>query len=132
MGETRRFAIRYGVFRPLLTALGLGPRFSRAELGGGRLVVRMGWGFQARAPLSAVRDCAPSSGLVGGIGIHGWRGAWLVNGAASGLVTIRFEPTQRARVLGVPVALRALRISLEDPEGFLAALESARASAGGG
>jgi hypothetical protein len=60
--------------------------------------------------------------MVGGIGVHGWRGAWLVNGAASGLVSITVDPPVRAWAVGVPVRLRQLTVSLEDPDAFRAAL----------
>ena len=46
----RIFAFRYGVFRPLLTVLGMGPGLSRVELSGDTLHVRMGWAFQAKVP----------------------------------------------------------------------------------
>jgi len=39
-----------------------------------------------------------------------------------GLVRLEIEPTQRARVTGVPVKLRVLRLSMESPEEFFAAL----------
>ena len=118
----RRYAIKYGLLRPLLSALALGPRFSFAEVGEERLTVRMGWAFYASVPRSAVRSPERSEGPVGGIGVHGWRGRWLVNGAASGLVTITFEPVQRAWVMGFPTKLRELRLSLEDPDGLIALL----------
>jgi hypothetical protein len=116
------FAFSYGVFRPLLSILGLGSTFSRIELGADRLAVRMGWAFATDLPRSAIREVAPTNGPVGGIGVHGWRGRWLVNGSTKGLVTINFEPTQRARVMGLPVALRALTLSVDDHDAFIAAL----------
>ena len=117
-----RFAIRYGALRVLLSVLGLGPRFSGLELDRERLRVRMGWGFSATVPRAQIRSARPSEGLVGGIGVHGWGGRWLVNGAASGLVTLEIEPAARAWVIGVPVKLRSLRVSVESPDALLAAL----------
>jgi len=114
------FAIKYGAFRLLLSVLGLGPRFSRVVVGADRLIVKMGWGFSADVPRSAIASAQRSRGPVGGIGVHGWRGRWLVNGAASGLVIIRFDPRQRARVMGLPVALVDLYMSLEEPDRFVA------------
>lgn len=126
MPGDQRFAFKYGVFRPLLSALGMGPAFSHAELSDERLRIRMGWAFSADLPRSAIVTGARSEGPVGGIGVHGWRGAWLVNGAATGLVTISFDPAQRARVMGLPVALRTLRLSLEDPDALIALLGAER------
>jgi hypothetical protein len=117
-----RFGIRYGVLRPLLSLLGLGPRYSGLELDGGRLRVRMGWAFSATVAREQVRSAARSDGLVGGVGVHGWGGRWLVNGAASGLVTLEIDPAARAWVIGVPVKLTTLRVSVEDPDAVLAAL----------
>ena len=61
-------------------------------------------------------------GFVGGIGVHGWRGRWLVNGAANGLVAVEIDPPACARVLGVPVRLRYVRVSVQDPDALVAAL----------
>jgi hypothetical protein len=105
--------------------MGLGPRYSGAEVDAERLVVRMGWGFSAQVPRLAIRSAERTHGLVGGIGVHGWRGRWLVNGAASGLVMVRFDPAQRARVMGFPVKLVTLCLSLEEPDRFLAEIETA-------
>lgn len=122
MASLQAFPIRYGVFRPLLSVLGMGPRFSSVDVDHDHVRVRMGWSFQAEIPLRSITAAKASSGLVGGIGVHGWRGRWLVNGATSGLVTLEIDPPARARVLGVPVRLRALRVSVESPDGLLAAL----------
>ena len=120
-----RFGIRYGVLRPLLSVLGLGPRHSGLDLDPGRLRVRMGWAFIATVTRSQIRSAARWDGLVGGIGVHGWGGRWLVNGAASGLVTLEIDPPARAWVIGAPVKLRSLRVSVEDPDALLAALGAA-------
>ena len=117
-----RFAIRYGALRVLLSALGLGPRYSGLELDGDRLRVRMGWAFSATVARAQIRSARHSEGLVGGIGVHGWGGRWLVNGAATGLVTVEIDPAARAWVIGVPVKLRLLRVSVEDPDALLRAL----------
>jgi hypothetical protein len=121
MSSTQTFKFRYGAFGGLLSVLGLGPAFSRVELDGDTLRVAMGWAFRATVPVSRIIEARPRSGLVGGIGVHGWRGRWLVNGAAAGLVTLTIDPEVRARVV-VPVRLRVLSLSLEDPDGVLAAL----------
>jgi hypothetical protein len=118
-----RYSIRYGLFKPLLSLLGLGPRFSYARLDDQQFKVRMGWAFFASVPRASIAAAVRSRGPVSGIGVHGWRGRWLVNGAASGLVTITVEPVARAWVLGIPVKLHVLRLSLEDPDGLVAALQ---------
>lgn len=122
MALRRDFRFRYGVVRPLLSVLGIGPAFSRVELDGDRLLVRMGWAFRANIPLASVTGARPYRGFVGGIGVHGWRGRWLVNGAATGLVQVDIDPPARAYVCGVPVRLRMVRLSMESPDELLAAL----------
>ena len=126
MASTQEFPLRYGVFRPLLSVLGAGPGFSGMSLDGDRLKVRMGWMFRAEIPVASITGAEPHQGLVGGIGVHGWRGTWLVNGATKGVVSVNIEPPARARVLGVPVKLRTLQVSVEEPEVFLAALSGSR------
>ncbi len=118
------FGFRYGAFRPLLTVLGMGPRFSSVDLRPDILSVRMGWWFKADIPRSSIAGVGPKRGmgLVGGIGVHGWGGRWLVNGSVKGIVTIDIEPRARGRVMGVPVKLRTLAVSVEEPEELIAAL----------
>ena len=122
MAGAGSFPIRYGALRLLLTVLGMGPGRSGVELKGDRLRVRMGWAFRATIPLDQVTGAKSRQGLVGGIGVHGWRGRWLVNGATTGLVVLAIDPTVRAWATGVPVHVRQLTLSLESPDGFLAAL----------
>jgi hypothetical protein len=119
--SARTFSFRFGFFRWLLSVLGMGPRFSRIELTDDTLVVRMGWAFRATLSRSAITGVRASSGPVGGIGVHGWRGRWLVNGAASGLVTLTIDPPGRAYMV-FPVQVRQLTMSLEDPDAFIEAL----------
>jgi hypothetical protein len=45
-----------------------------------------------------------------------------VNGSSHGILVLAIDPPERARVLGVPVRVRELAISLDDPVGFAAAL----------
>src|ERR1700690_2868282 len=103
MSPTRSFPFRYGVLRFLLTVLGMGPGLSHVELEGDTLRVAMGWAFRAKIPVHQIAGVTPRTGLVGGIGVHGWRGRWLVNGATTGLVVISIEPAVRAWATGIPV-----------------------------
>ena len=54
--------------------------------------------------------------------MHGWRQRWLVNGSSHGIVVLAIDPPARARVLGVPIRVRELAVSLDEPVGFAAAL----------
>jgi len=122
MSAGRTFSFRYAGVTGLMKVLGLGPGVSRIEVGTDSVHVVMGWGFRARIPRSSIRGARRSDGPVGGIGVHGWRGRWLVNGSTDGLVEIEIDPPARAVAVGVPVKLRLLRVSAEDPDGLVAAL----------
>lgn len=133
MGDDTVFALRYAWWlRPLFALLGMGPRMSGAELVGDELRVRMGPAFRARIPLRCIAHVEPEARLaLGGWGVHGWGGRWLVNGSAGGLVRLTLSPAGRARVVGMPVRLRTLRMSMVDPDGFVAAVHRSRAAIGG-
>jgi len=82
----------------------------------------MGWGFAADIPLSSIKGAAPSNRPVTGWGVHGFGGDWLVNGSSRGIVELNIDPKARARVLGVPLPLKRLRISVVEPEALIHAL----------
>jgi len=117
------FAFRFDLFsRILMTPMGLGQRRSGVTITGDDVMVRMGWGFRSQFPRAAVAGVQRLGGPVISRGVHGWRGQWLVNGAGRPLLELRLEPTQRARVCGVPVKLRRLLLSVEDLDGLMEAL----------
>jgi hypothetical protein len=120
---TRSFSLRYGRFsRPLLTAFASGPGRSQVVVDDTTVDVSMGPSFRGRAPLRAVISARPCAETVVSRGVHGWRGDWLVNGAGDGLVEVGFEPPMPARVLGFPVRVHRLRVSVNDPDGLIEAL----------
>lgn len=120
---TKRFPIRFNAaYRMLSTALLMPPSQSFVEVEGDKVRVRMAWGFRAEFPRSAVRSVTSYDRTPLSRGIHGWAGRWLVNGSGEGIVSIALKPTQRAYVLGFPVRLRNLLVSIEDPAGLMAAL----------
>lgn len=106
----------------LLGALGLGSRFSRVVVDRATVEVRMGWAFCGAVPLAAVSRATRGRDVALTRGVHGWRGDWLVNGSGRGVVELGLEPPLRARVAGVPVRVRRLRVSVEDVDGLLDAL----------
>jgi len=123
MASNTRFPIRFDAAYGLLSrALLLPPTDSFVELDGDEVQVRMAWAFVARFPRWAVR----SSGMYGrkplSRGVHGWAGRWLVNGSGQGIVALELAPGQRASVVGYPVRLQELLVSVEDPPGLMAAL----------
>ena len=120
MSSPIRYPLRFGALKPLLAALGLGPSSSFVDLDNAQMTVKMGWGFRAKVARTSIRAARAYSGIPGGIGVHGFGGRWLVNGSAAGIVTMDIEPIARAYVMGIPVKLRRLSISLDEPERFIA------------
>jgi hypothetical protein len=109
-----RIPIRYT--RPwswLLTVLLIPRRFAYIRIDDDIVRVRLGWAFRTRflrATVVSVSDHRP----VVSVGAHGWKGRWLVNGANRPIATIRLSSPARARVLGVPIMVRELMVSVED------------------
>ncbi len=122
-GTTLRFPIRFdrgygAISRMLLVA----PSDSFVEVAGDDVRVRMGWAFRASFPRSAVASAADLRRRPLARGVHGWAGRGLVNGSGDGVVELSLRPEQGARVLGVPVRLRTLLVSVDAPAARRAAL----------
>jgi len=123
MNELASFAFRYDRWCGwLLGALGSGRRLSRVIVTDDDLDVKLGISFRAVVPRSSIVSAHPWTGRVWGWGAHGWRGQWLVNGSSQGIIVLHVEPSAKGRVLGFPVTVRELALSMEDPEGLVAAL----------
>lgn len=104
---------------------------SRVEVDAAEIRVRMG-SFKLDIPRGSVRSVRRSQARVGRTsGVHGGRGRWLVNGAAEGLVELAIDPPCRVSpsidtMYGLgPSRVRQLTVSLDDPDGFIADVESA-------
>jgi len=120
-----RFPIRFdAAYRVLSAALLLLPSDSFVEVDDEEVRVRMAWGFRARFPRSAVVSATRYQQKPLSRGVHGFAGRWLVNGSGEGVVDIALEPRQRGYVMGFPVRLRNLLVSVEDPAGLMTALRS--------
>jgi len=123
MSSAERFPIRFDPwYRVLSTALLILPSDSYVEIDGDAVSVRMSWGFRASFPRSAVTGTRRLTGNPFSRGVHGLAGRWLVNGSGDRILVIDLDPVQRARVLGVPVRLRQLLVSVDAPEGLGARL----------
>ena len=106
----------------ILGAFGSGRRFSSVVVTSTDLEAELGLAFRGVIPRESIRSARPWQGRVFGWGAHGWRGRWLVNGSSKGIVVLEVEPPGAGRVLGFPVTVRELALSLEDPEGLCEAL----------
>ncbi|MGB0101521.1 MAG: hypothetical protein WBP61_14685 [Nocardioides sp.] len=91
----------------------------RVEVTRTALIVSLGWTFRVAVPRVAIEsvDSVPWRRL--SIGAHGWRGRWLVNTAGGPLVRVRIAPATPGRLLGVPIPIRELTLSIDDVAAFL-------------
>jgi hypothetical protein len=118
-----RIPIRYG--KPwswLLTVLLLPARLAYIRVDGDNVKVRMSWAFRAKFPKADVMEVANFRPVLS-VGVHGWRGRWLVNGANRPIAVIRLSEPGRGYVIGFPVKLRELLVSVDDRDALRNALE---------
>lgn len=115
----RRFRIRFTGPNRAMALLGLRRANSYVEVDASHITVKMGWAFGAVVARSGVRSVGPDSDRVLGWGVHGWRGRWLVNGSSSNIVRIDIDPPARGRVVGVPVRVKRLRVSVDQPDALV-------------
>jgi hypothetical protein len=109
-----RFPIRYAApWTWLLTACLLPQRLAYIKIDDDTVKVRMAWAFRASFPRADVVEVAKYRPVLS-IGVHGWRGRWLVNGANRPIAVIRLAVPARARVMGFPVALREILVSTDN------------------
>jgi hypothetical protein len=124
MTTSTRFAITYDAgYAVLSRALFISPSNSYVQLVGNDVSVRMGWAFRT----TFARSCVARASVTGKRvpltrGVHCWAGRCLVNGAGDGILAIDFEPRQRGYVMGFPVQLQLLLVSVEDPLALATAL----------
>jgi hypothetical protein len=119
----QRFPIRFSkVSAVLMRVVGMSPARSYVELDGDVVRVRAGLAFRADIPRASIGAVQPRPYVWTAYGVHGWRGRWIVNGSGHNVVSIAIDPPARARVLGVPVKLRDLWVSLAEPDRLQAAL----------
>lgn len=130
--DPRWFAIRYSrtgmdrITAWLDTLLGNGPGKSGVEIGTGEIRVRMGL-YHFEIPREAARSARRSQEkLRGTSGVHMHKkGQLLVNGGAEGLVEVTIDPpchTDRTLSTSfIRERVDSLLVSLEDPDGFIAA-----------
>jgi hypothetical protein len=118
-----RFPISFdGWYRVVSSILGLLPSASYVNVDTEEVEVRMGWAFRSRFPRSAVASVSEIGRRPFSRGVHGFAGRWLVNGSGRGLVGIQLNPPPRAYVMGFPVRLRLLTVSVAEPSALVAAI----------
>jgi hypothetical protein len=123
MKASARFPISFDrSYARLSRSLFISPSASYVEIAGDEVAVRMGWAFRATFGRSAISGTSVLPPIPLTRGVHGWAGRWLVNGSGDGILAIDLEPSQRAYVMGFPVKIRQLQVSVEVPAGLARAL----------
>ncbi|HEU5308042.1 MAG TPA: hypothetical protein VFW97_11985 [Acidimicrobiia bacterium] len=120
-----RFPIRFTGANQLMGLIGMTRSRCYVDVDPTHVRVRMGMWFELDTERTVVRSATPDHERVLAWGVHGWRDRWLVNGSSSGIVRLTLEPSARAWMGPVPLRVRVLRVSVEDPDGLVAALAAA-------
>lgn len=111
------------LLEPVMRTFGATPEVCYAEIGNGVLEVSMGRWFFEKLPLDDVARVRRADWpWYGGLGVrllgHGVVG---VVGSLEGIVAVHFKTPQKIHAV-VVVECTELRLSLEDPDGFIRAL----------
>jgi len=121
--NVQRFPIRFDNWYVILSiAVLVPPSSSWVELDDQEVRVQMGWAFRARFPRTAVVAVTEMQSRPMSRGVHACAGGWLVNGSGQGILTIDLIPTQRAYVIGFPLKLKKLMVSVTKPQALATAL----------
>lgn len=120
----KRFPIHFGRFNAaLMGAFGMSRRNSYVEVSDDEVRVRMGWGFSATIPRSSIKAVRERGYVWWAFGVHWWgRGRYIVNGSGHRVLILGVDPPLRVRASGIPVSLRELWVSVDDPDGLRAAI----------
>jgi hypothetical protein len=129
-----RFNIRIDpVWRPLMLIAGATPTNSYAEIEGDELRLRFGVLFNQAVPLSNITSAAGRSWpFWGGIGLRAFGESLGLIGSAQNVIEVQLRERTRVSIGFVPWPFPVGRIafSLDDPQGFMDAFDTARPSAG--
>ena len=109
-------------YRVLSYAVGLPPSSSYVDLDKEHVDVRMGWAFRSRFPRSAVVSVSELDVRPLSRGVHEFGGRWLVNGSGRGIVSVQLSPPGRAYLMGFPLRLQELMVSVAEPTALAVAL----------
>jgi hypothetical protein len=113
------------LIEPVLNTFGVKPETSYVAIENGHLEVSMGRWFSERIALDQIAALAPSEWpWWGGLGVKLYHHGVAVVGSTEHVVNIKFRGAQKVHVLAV-IDAEQLWVSVEDRDGFLAALADA-------
>ncbi|MET0326599.1 MAG: hypothetical protein ABW122_05415 [Ilumatobacteraceae bacterium] len=125
MSEGQSFPFTFATPMRWLATL-FGGRHAHVTVTDDALAVRYGVMFSIDVPVPAIRAATRTeSTWWWGIGVHGWKHTWVANGSLRDLVRLTLDPEQRGRTLGIPVRVRELIVSVQEPDAFIAAVGTA-------
>lgn len=133
MTTRHRFPILItGLGSALLMPFGVSRRQASVQIRDGKMHVQFGPMFDHSFDLDEVDSVGRATWPVwAGIGPRtNLRGAVGLVGAYRNIVRVTFKEPQRVRLFVVPVTCERLYVSLEDPDGFIEAVEEHLASPG--
>jgi hypothetical protein len=117
-----RIPISYSrAWRWLLTICLLPRAAAYIHVTGDDVKISMGWAFRTTFSRLDVIEVVDQRSVMS-VGVHGWRGRWLVNGANSPIAAIRLSRPVRARVLGIATNVREILVSVDDRDALRRAL----------
>jgi hypothetical protein len=117
-----RFPIRFdAAYKVLSYAVLIPPSDSYLEISGDQIHVRMAWAFRAKFSRLSVASTTRLNERPLSRGVHGFSGRWL-NGSGDGILVIDLKPVERGYVMGFPVRLKQLMVSVDEPVALAAAL----------
>jgi hypothetical protein len=122
------FAMRYdGWYRPLATAMGLGPKRTTIRVDDETLHIKHGWAFRLDVPLNIITSARLISGRPFTWGVHSGGDVWMVNASRDGIVELKLARPVTSKSVKLQSnswgEVRSLWLSLTDPDGFIAALK---------
>jgi hypothetical protein len=121
--DRRRFPISFTPARGvLLRTLLIPQRLAYVDVGPDIVRVSMSWAFQGRFLRDDIESVERRPAVKVTTGVHGWRGSWLVNGSSFPIIAIKLRDPVRAWVIGLPITLREVRVSVDNADEFIAAL----------
>jgi hypothetical protein len=123
------FAIRYDRwFRALATVIGLGPKQTAIRVDDDTLHVRYGWAFRLDVPRKDIKSARLIAERPMAWGVHTTGEYWYVNGSRDGIVELKLSRPATSNSVKFQAGdwgeVHRLYLSLEDPDGFIAALKS--------